>query len=427
MPMRTALLIVSLLTIAACGRREASPAPPPAASNADVIARGEYLARAGDCVACHTVPGGTEYVGGRAFKLKMGTIYSPNITPDRETGIGNWSDDDFVRAMQKGVAPDGSHYYPAFPYNYFTLLDRPDLLAIKAYLFTLPASRSRAPESQLHWPFNHRRLMVFWNALYNPNRRFEPEPSRSAQWNRGAFLVQGPAHCGACHTPMSILQGPKAGHAFAGETLQGWHAYNITPDKQSGIGAWSDADLLAYLSTGHASGHGSASGPMAEAISFSLSHLTQDDLRAMIAYLRTVEPRRDESAPEAAPKNGLTARDQAAAARELVGPHSTGARIFAGACANCHSWDGAGVETSYAELAGSRALHDPRATNVTRVILEGTKIQTATGQVFMPAFGAGYSDAEVAALVSFTTQWFGQPVTLVAEDVAARRDVAHAQ
>jgi mono/diheme cytochrome c family protein len=417
----TLSLLLALLVCAGCARHDSEPSSPASAPpHAELIQRGAYLARAGDCIACHTAPGGVEYTGGRAFTLQMGTIYSPNITPDLDTGIGRWSDDQFVRAMQKGVGPDGTHYYPAFPYNYFTRMPRADIVAIKAYLFSLRPVRYQAPESRLHFPYSQRWLMVFWNALFNPNERFAPQPDKSAQWNRGAYLVEGLGHCGACHTPMNMLQGPKKSRALAGTTVQGWHAYNITSDKEYGIGAWSDGDLAAYLSTGHAVGHGSASGPMAEAVGYSLSHLKPEDISAMVTYLKTVEPKRDDSIPAAA-RNPAGARNVTAAVRELASPQATGARLFAGACRSCHAWDGSGVENSYATLTGSRSLHDPRATNVTRVILEGTRVETANDSAFMPAFADGYSDAEIAALVGFTTRWFGEPANLSARDVHERR------
>jgi mono/diheme cytochrome c family protein len=394
------LTVAALLT--ACGahpppRKTQSPSQP---ASLETLARGEYLARVGDCVACHTAPGGKEYVGGRAFVLHMGTLYSPNITPDRATGIGAWTDDDFVTAMQKGIAPNGTHYYPAFPYNYFTRLSRDDILAIKAYLFTLKPIASQEPQSALRFPFSQRWLMVFWNALYNSDERFKPDPKQSAEWNRGAFLTEGPAHCGACHTPMNFLQGPKSGHALAGESLQGWHAYNITSDLESGVGKWTNEELVSYLSTGHANGRGTASGPMAEAISYSLSHVKREDLQAIAAYLKTVKPVRGKVVP---------------AKKQNSNP--LGERIYAGACAGCHGWDGKGMQNPYASLQGSRSLSDPKGTNLTQVIFEGTRLDTPHGEVFMPAFRAGYSDVEIAALANFVSQRFGRGSNVSADQV----------
>jgi mono/diheme cytochrome c family protein len=265
--------------------------------------------------------------------------------------------------------------------------------------------------------------MVFWNALYNPDERFKPDARQSAQWNRGAYLAEGLGHCGACHTPMNLLQGPKSGHALGGETLQGWHAYNITSDREYGIGGWSNKQLASYLSTGHAEGRGSASGPMAEAISYSLSYLTPEDVQSIVTYLKTVKPVQDSSVPAADVRTAnKAAAQQEALLKEIAAPEGVGARLFAGACAGCHAWDGSGVQTPYAALAGSRSLVDPKATNMTQVIFEGTRVTTANGEIFMPAFGAGYSDAEIAALVSFTSRHFGQPVKISPKDIRERRD-----
>jgi mono/diheme cytochrome c family protein len=414
------LMALTLLSMAACGGGQTSNGQPPVVhAPATVVERGRYLTLAGDCIACHTAPGGRAYAGGREFRLKMGTLYSPNITPDPYSGIGRWSDDDFVRAMQKGVAPDGSHYYPAFPYNYFTRLSREDDLAIKAYLFTLSPAQNRPPRAALRFPYSQRWLMVFWNALYNPNERFRADPSRSAEWNRGAYLTEGLGHCGACHTPMNILQGPRAGHTLGGQTLAGWYAYNISSDREHGIGGWKEADLVSYLSTGRAQGHGSASGPMAEAITYSLSRLTKQDIAAMAAYLLTVEAVAD--GPAISRRGTANPRPDLNSLRELPVDEQAGARIFAGACAGCHAWNGTGLQSEYATLLGSRSLQDPRATNLVQVILEGTRLQTPDGTVFMPPFAASYSDSEIASAANFIGHQFGNASPLTANDVGKRR------
>jgi mono/diheme cytochrome c family protein len=351
----------------------------------------------------------------------MGTLYSPNITPDPKSGIGSWSDDDFVRALQEGVAPDGSHYYPAFPYNYFTRLSREDDLAIKAYLFTLPRARDRPPAGALRFPYNQRWLMVFWNVLYNPNQRFRPDPTRSVEWNRGAYLTEALGHCGACHTPMNSLQGPKAGHALGGATLAGWRAYNITSDRDHGIGSWTQADLISYLSTGHAPGHGSASGPMAEAISYSLGQLSKQDVSAIAGYLLTVKAVADGPTTRGTVAAHADHPPDSSSLRELSVDERAGAHIFAGACAGCHQWDGTGLQSDYADLLGSRSLQDPGATNLVQVILEGTRLQTPQGLVFMPSFAAGYSDSEIAAAANFIAHQLGASPQLTAAEIGKRR------
>ena len=386
------------------------PAAPPAA--ADPVARGKYLATAGDCVACHTVPGGTPFAGGRDFKLPFGTLYSRNITPDVATGIGSWSDDDFVRAMQQGVAKGGEHLYPAFPYTSYTKLSRDDMLAIKAYLFSLPPTHSVPPANTLTFPFNQRWTLIFWNLLFNPDKRLEPDPAQSPDWNRGAYLVEGLEHCGECHTPRRVTESLNNSRKFAGAVAQGWMAYNITGDKQSGIGGWTDAALTSYLTTGHADGHSSASGPMAEAIVDSLRYLTPSDIHAIVVYLRSIAP--TETVPAIAQKPP--------AAAGAAPPASLGEQVFAGDCANCHNWDGNGAQSPYAALLASRTVNDPAATNLLAILLSGSNIPLPAQHVFMPPFGHGHSDDELAAVADFVNGYFGDGTAKVtAADVDKAR------
>ncbi len=310
---------------------------PPALASADLIARGEYLTRAADCAACHTVPGGKPFAGGLAFKLPMiGTLYSTNITPDAETGIGAWSDDEFVRALHEGIGKDGEHLYPAFPYASYTLMTRDDALAIKAYLFSLKPVKYTPPPNDISFPFNQRYLMAFWNALFSPNHRFRPNVDQPPEWNCGAYLVEALGHCGDCHTPRNILFGLKAHEKFAGEVVQGWKAYNITPDKDWGIGSWSEAQLQNYLGHGHADGRGSASGPMAEVVDNSLRFLSDDDIKAMGIYVTSVPA--VSAAGSAAAVRTPAAKEQVATPTPLsAGGDHLGLRMFEGACIGCHS------------------------------------------------------------------------------------------
>ena len=370
---------------------------------ADPIARGRYLAVAADCAICHTSAGGKPFAGGYPFNLPFGTIYSPNITADRETGIGEWNDADFLRAIHQGVDRKGEHLYPAFPYDSYTYLTDDDALAIKAYLFSLPPVRNAVPANSLRFPFNQRWLMAAWSFLYNPDRRFEPNADRSPEWNRGAYLVEALAHCGDCHTPRNLAQGLDNNRKFSGAFVTGWSAFNISGDRATGIAAWSDGDLEQYLSTGYARGHGTAGGPMAEAVEASLNHFVKSDIRAMVAYLRSIPPvttagfraLRIEPAP-AAPKLGVAAD---------FDPH--GKRIFEGACAACHDWTGAGTLTPYAALTGAGAINDPSAVNVVQVVLKGTQRPILGTTVVMPAFGGAFSDDEIAAVANYVTARFG--------------------
>jgi len=384
---------------------------------ADLVKRGEYLTKAADCEVCHTTEGGQRFAGGRAFKTQFGTLYSPNITADPETGIGGWSDADFIRAVRTGVAKDGSHLYPAFPYESYTLLADDDVRAIKAYLFSLPTAHARAPANALAFPFNQRWLMGFWSAFYNPDQRFQPHEDRSPEWNRGAYLAEGLAHCGDCHTPRNLAQALDNRQKFAGTVTQGWRAYNITSHQASGIGAWSDDEVAAYISTGHAVGRGSAGGPMAEAVDVSLSTLSPSDIHAIVAYLRSVPAI---STPDLPAPRATPASDMPKAMAASFDPR--GKQVFEGACASCHSWSGVSLLVNEATLTGDRAVNDASAVNVAQIVISGERRLTPHGVVMMPAFGRAYSDVEIAAVANYVTARFGaRGSSLSAKDVAQLR------
>jgi mono/diheme cytochrome c family protein len=390
---------------------------PASLKSASLVERGAYLARAADCVACHTARGGTPYAGGLGFALPFGTIYAPNITRDKDTGIGTWSDAAFLNAVRKGVDDQGEPLYPAMPYDAFAGMTDKDVLAIKAYLFSLEPVHNDVPETKLSFPFNQRWLMRLWASFFVPGRHFEPNAAQTPQWNRGAYLSEALAHCGDCHTPRNLAYALDNRRKFAGDTEAGWHAYNITSDGDSGIRAWSDAALFSYLATGHAAGHGTASGPMGEAVDNSFSHLAPDDIRAIIAYLRTVPA---QSSP------GLPAKlAPPASPSHRAGPvlaDLTGKRIFEGACASCHDWTGVSPIAPYATLTGARAVNDPSAANVAQAVIGGIRRKSPDGTVFMPAFGAELSDAEIAAVANYVTARFGAaPSQLKPGDVAGLR------
>jgi mono/diheme cytochrome c family protein len=376
---------------------------------AALIERGEYLTRAADCAACHDTPNGKPFAGGLPFKLPFGTIYSTNITADRETGIGNWTDDDFVRALHRGIAPGGHYLYPAFPYTSFTAMSRDDALAIKAYLFSLPQQHVANRENDLSFPFNQRWGMAFWNLAFLRDRRFAPDSAQSAAVNRGAYLATALGHCGECHTPRNLAYGLEGGREFAGDVLVGWRAYNITSDERFGVGAWSDAQLASFLSSAHAQGHGSAAGPMAEAVENSLQYLTSEDASALVAYLRTVAAQTGEVNTGPAP--------DAQEPQDKLGRH-----VFEGGCVNCHEYNGDGRQTVYASLAGSRSVNDPDGANLMQILLHGAKYRFKGQNVYMPSFGPAYSDAELAAVANYVIAHFGGKTGHVApQDVAKRR------
>ena len=397
----------------------AGPSPsgvPPELANASIVARGEYLATAADCKACHTVPGGVPFAGGRAFALPFGTLYTPNITPDKETGIGAWSDAEFLRAVHRGIGRDGQRLYPAFPYGSYALLTDDDVLAIRAYLFSLaPVHREARPDT-FSFPFNQRWTMAFWSALFVPGSGFAPVARQSAQWNRGAYLVEAAAHCGECHTPRNLAFAMDTRRKFAGGQAEGWNAYNITGDPDSGIGAWTPAQLAGYLDSVHGSDAGVASGPMAEAVELSLSHLAPSDIDAMVAYLRTVPAIRDAHFPKTA---GAAPRSAAAGAG--AASHPIGKRIFEGDCASCHAWNGGGALVAQATLTGARAVNDPSATNVVRMVLAGST-DARSGRPAMPGFAGSLSDTEIAEVANYVTERFGAaPSRVTAADVRKQR------
>jgi mono/diheme cytochrome c family protein len=390
---------------------------PASIAKANLVERGAYLAKAADCMVCHTTPGGKEYAGGLGFKLPFGMLYSTNITPDKETGIGNYSDKDFLNAVQRGIRHDGARLYPAMPYTSYTYIADADALAIKAYLLSLPPVRATAPVNTLAFPFNQRWAMVFWSAMFNPDTRFEPDTSKSPEWNRGAYLAEALAHCGECHTPRNLAFALNNREKFAGAVTAGWRAFNITSDKSTGLGNWSDADVVAYLTNGHATGHGTASGPMGEAVDHSFNHFAMEDIRAVVAYLRTVPPIVSADLP------AMPAPPAPASHRQGGGTaDARGKMLFEGACVSCHGWTGESPISSFATLTGAWAVNDPSAMNVAQIVISGTKRHTPKDAISMPAFGDAYSDAEIAAVANYVTSRFGSKGSqLTAQDVADLR------
>jgi len=376
-----------------------------AQADTDLINQGKYLTDAADCVACHITPGGKAFAGGLEFKLPFGSLYSPNITPDKETGIGNWTDEEFVTALQEGVGKDGKHYYPAFPYTSYTKMSRDDILAIKAYLFSLAPISQRPPENDISFPFNQRWGMMFWNFIFLDEERFVSNPDKSEAWNRGAFLVEGPGHCGECHTPRNIFQATKDSEALAGTQIQGWKAYNISSDAEYGIGAWSEDQLVSYFSKGAAPGYGLAGGPMAEVVEHSLSQLHKDDLLAIATYLKdTPAQQQGVSKPPIAHATGASAKE------------SLGKKVFVDACSSCHLLNGDGRQTQVTRLSGLKTVNDPEATNLIKMLLEGNTPIHLTIDHRMPSFEEAYSDEELAAVSSFVLKNFGTTNASVSAD-----------
>lgn len=396
-----------------------------ASANADLIARGEYLTKAADCVACHTTKDGKPFAGGLAFKTPMGTLYSPNITPDKATGIGSWTDEEFLRALHEGKGKNGENLYPAFPYTSYTLLKDDDVKAIKAYLFSLPAVHQPNRENDMPFPFNQRWGLWFWNLVNFDGQRFEADSSKDAQWNQGAYFVEALGHCGECHTPRNITMGMKDSKAYAGTEIDGWTAFNITSDPHAGIGGWSQEQIVQYLRSGHVDGKAQAAGPMAEVIENSTRHLTDSDLNAMAVYLRTLKPLN----PDDETKSRSDWGQPATSVNTLRGMPFTadnntdGARLYLGNCASCHGFTGGGVQDGYyPSLMKNSVVGASAPNNLINVILHGVSRKTNDGAVFMPGFANTLTDEQVVSLSNYLLQQFGQPaLNIKADDVKTLR------
>jgi nicotinate dehydrogenase subunit B len=361
---------------------------------AEVIERGRQLAAAGDCAVCHTSEGGMPNAGGRGMATPFGTIYTTNITPDAQTGIGQWSFSAFQRAMREGVSRDGHHLYPAFPYTSFAKMSDDDLTALYAYLMSQPAVASTPPATQLKFPFNVRALMVGWNGLFHDATPFQPQPQQSAQWNRGAYLVNSVGHCSACHSPRNAFGAEQGGQAFlAGGTIDGWEAPALTALSQSPV-PWSADELFRYLRSGHTQHHGTVAGPMAPVVR-DLGALPDADIRAMATYLA------DFNSPVA----GEDALAKSLVARAAVGQTAllgTGQRLFEGACSACHhDGDGPKLIGVNAPLALYTSLHSDSPDNLLLAIFEGVREPATRDIGFMPSFRFALSDAQVADLATY--------------------------
>lgn len=385
------------------------------------VERGEYLTRAADCVACHTAEGGRPFAGGRAFALPFGTLYSTNITPDPVTGIGAWSDGAFIRAVRQGVGPEG-HLYPAMPYTSYSAMSDRDLLAIKAYLFSLPPVDQPRRANAIGFPFNQRWGLHLWDMVFFRDQRYQSVDSQGAQWNRGAYLIDALGHCGECHTPRNLGFAMSRGRYLAGAEIEGWVAPNLSADREAGLGSWSLAQLEQYLSSGHAPGRSTASGPMAAVIENSLQYLSAEDISAMAHYLASVPAHAsgEGSAVNLQPSRQLIPGSGLPMAVE--GNADPAERLFAGDCAGCHLWDGQGRQSNYADLLGTRSVNDPSARSVVQAILDGSRLRVGDRQEAMPAFADRYSDAEIAQLANHVIALFGaQQGQATAEQVAKQR------
>lgn len=369
------------------------------------IEKGRYLSVVSDCASCHTIPGsGHPFAGGRAIETPFGNLVAPNITPDLDTGIGAWSDDEFDAAVRKGIGRDGSRLYPAMPYNDYTKMSRDEVLAIRAYLNTVPPDRNPVVVNTLPFPFDIRAAMNVWDALYFTEGEYKPSPKKSAEWNRGAYLVTGPGHCGACHTPKSALGGDKTSRFLKGEALQGWYAPNITGDDK-GLGHWTNDDIVSYLRSGH-NQTSAATGPMAEVVSLSSSQMTDADLKAIATYLKSFSEVSD-------PPKPLRPDDPVMVA---------GAAIYGDQCSACHGLDGHGASKLFPSIAGSSAVRADNPATLVRIVLRGARSvatdeePTAPG---MPSYGWQLNDTQVAAVLTYIRNSWGAAAAAVSPSEVA--------
>jgi nicotinate dehydrogenase subunit B len=382
--------------------RSIAPIERPDASvfSAATIERGRQLAALGDCVFCHTAVGGVSNAGGRPIETPFGVIYSTNITPDVKTGIGNWSYPAFERAMRNGIHRDGRHLYPAFPYTHFALTSDADLQALYAFLMAeMPVSQDNRAHA-LQPPFNWRPLMAGWNALFHSSEAFAPDPTKSAIWNRGAYLVEGLGHCGACHSPRNALGAERARAYLAGGFAEGWEAPPLTSLSRAPI-PWDTDELFTYLRTGYSRFHGVAAGPMAPIVR-ELKALADDDIRAMAIYLASF----NDAAIAGSSAAALAAKLESTTAIDIIPASPIGRRLYEGACAVCHAVDGLPLFGSRPSLALNTNLHADTPDNLIQVILNGIASPVSSDLGYMPAFKDSLSDEHVAELVSFLRQQF---------------------
>lgn len=382
--------------------RAIAPIARPDASvySAATIARGQQLAALGDCAVCHTSTNGVLNTGGKPLETPFGTIYSTNITPDVETGIGAWSYPAFERAMREGIHRDGRHLYPAFPYPHFARTTDADMQALYAYLMAQPAVRAETPNNTLAFPFNLRPLMAGWNALFHTPTVFQPDPAKSEIWNRGAYLVEGLGHCSACHSPRNALGAEKANAYLAGGFAEGWEAPALTSLSLAPI-PWSEDELYAYLRTGESRLHGVAAGPMAPVVK-ELAALPDSDIRAMAVYLGSF----NDKAIDKPAQQALAASLEAATGTRAHAASSVGARIYQGACAVCHEVGGAPLFGSRPSLALNSNLHSAVPDNLIQLILHGIAKPAATDLGYMPAFKDSLTDGQVAELAAYLRRQF---------------------
>jgi len=394
------VLAVAAMLVWALNVRDEADVKAVAASpaNSELIARGAYLARAGNCMACHTARGGEPYAGGRAIETPFGAVYTSNLTPDDQSGIGSWTPAHFWRAMHNGRSKDGRLLYPAFPYTSYTQVTREDSDALFAYLRSLPAVFNPNQAHALQFPFNSQAALAIWRALYFRPGVFQPETGRNAEWNRGAYLVRGLGHCSACHAARNALGATTAGAGLAGGLIpvQNWYAPSLASPNEAGVADWDPQEIVSLLKNG-VSKNASVAGPMAGVVLGSTQYLTPDDLAAMAQYLKQLPP-------------SMTAQSPVGSSRTQAAGSAAGAKLYEQHCADCHGMQGEGVPNAYPALAGNRAVTMPQTANLVQVVLHGGYAPATPGNprpFGMPPFVLVLSDSEIAALLTHLRQSWG--------------------
>jgi len=401
--MRAILTGLLLCTALATGDAHAQPKVEPTPED---IARGKALTDAGDCASCHTADAAKPFAGGKPIDTPFGVIYAPNLTPDRETGLGAWSDDEFYRALRFGVARDGARYYPAFPYPNFTKLTRQDIFAIRAYLATLTPIQHAPRAPELHWPFNYRVVMRGWNWLFFKPGILMPDQQKSAEWNRGRYLVEGVGHCGACHTPKNMFGADRRGQAYGGGRVAGMFAPRLDGAARSGLKSWSVEDITEYLQSGrNAKSH--AGELMSEVVVNSTSKMSDADIRAIAVYLKDLPAGKRE--PKVTPPQPAQMAE--------------GKKLYDGACIACHEDDGSGSPRIYPPLPGNANLQSADALSTLRIILDGAETVTtprAPNKGSMPGYAAKMTDQQIADVTNYIRNAWGNAAPLVTADQVAK-------
>ena len=395
----------------------------------ELVQRGAYLARAGDCIACHTAPKGKPYAGGAPIGTPMGVIYSTNITPDLETGIGHYSMDNFVKVMREGVTDDGDHLYPAMPYTSYAKVTREDLSALYAYFMqgVEPVRQPNHP-TKLRWPLSIHSLMVVWNGLYLKKGEYAADANKSVSWNRGAYLVQGLGHCGGCHTPRGVLGQEKAENEkdgrqyLSGAKLDNWYALPLTGNSRTGLNAWSNGEIAEYLKTGRTE-RIAAVGMMAGVVAQSTQYLTDQDLMTIAEYLKSLPPSNSEDKDNA--DSVIQASKDFAATRSLSAGDTgvRGSRVYLDNCNACHRSDGSGAKRTFPNLVKNEAVNAKDPISLIHIVLAGgatPSTQTAPSAFAMPEFGWRLSDEDVADVLSFIRGSWGNHTAAVSPDEIGR-------